>query len=399
MVASRVAQLRTWRSRRFWKRSTWPAVSMIVCLPVKNGWQLPHTSTRSSGPGRADRPLGAARAAVDLGFVILGMDIGLHVMLSSDAVRAGRWPSRWSPVYPGLSTALAAAVSTASTRMRFLVLVACSNFTLPVDRREHGVVVAQPGAGTGQERHAALADDDRAGADELAVAGLDAEPLADAVAAVLDAAAGLLVCHLVYSSFFVVRVRFGASALALGVRRRPWRSCGFGASTSWPGSSRRSAFGFALGVGVCRRLGLGRGLGLGLGRRAFGAALAGRRLLRPPSRRPTASFAASSASLAAWRGGGLLEALALGLGVVLGLAGVLGGALAAERMSVMRRTVSSWRWPFLTRLRALGRYLNEMSLSPAVWRDDLGADRRRRRPAAGRSTTRRRRRRGGRGRS
>src|SRR5215213_9590547 len=22
---------------------------MIVCLPVKNGWQLPHTSTRSSG--------------------------------------------------------------------------------------------------------------------------------------------------------------------------------------------------------------------------------------------------------------------------------------------------------------------------------------------------------------
>ena len=40
---------RTWRSRRFWNRSTWPAVSMIVCLPVKNGWQFPQTSTRSSG--------------------------------------------------------------------------------------------------------------------------------------------------------------------------------------------------------------------------------------------------------------------------------------------------------------------------------------------------------------
>ena len=34
----------------------------------------------------------------------------------------------------------------------------------------------------------------------------------------------------------------------------------------------------------------------------------------------------------------------------------------------MRRTVSSWRWPFLTRLRALGRYLKEMSFSPRAWR-------------------------------
>src|SRR5262245_22930489 len=30
-------------------------------------------------PRRANRPLGAARAAVDLGLEILGMDIGLHV--------------------------------------------------------------------------------------------------------------------------------------------------------------------------------------------------------------------------------------------------------------------------------------------------------------------------------
>ena len=36
-------------------------------------------------------------------------------------------------------------------------------------------------------------------------------------------------------------------------------------------------------------------------------------------------------------------------------------------MSATRRTVSSWRWPFLTRLRALGRYLNEMSFGPRVW--------------------------------
>jgi hypothetical protein len=36
------------RSRRFWKRSTWPAVSMIICLPVKKGWQEEQTSTRRS---------------------------------------------------------------------------------------------------------------------------------------------------------------------------------------------------------------------------------------------------------------------------------------------------------------------------------------------------------------
>jgi hypothetical protein len=42
-------QVRTCRSSRRWNRSTWPAVSTIVCLPVKNGWQLLHTSTRSSG--------------------------------------------------------------------------------------------------------------------------------------------------------------------------------------------------------------------------------------------------------------------------------------------------------------------------------------------------------------
>ena len=39
-----------------------------------------------------------------------------------------------------------------------------------------------------------------------------------------------------------------------------------------------------------------------------------------------------------------------------------------SRTSVIRRTVSSWRWPFLTRLRAFGRYLNEMSFSPRARR-------------------------------
>src|SRR4029079_3164599 len=82
---------------------------------------------------------------------------------------------------------------------------------LPVDRREDGVVVAQARALARGEGHAALADDDRPGRDELAVAGLDAEPLARAVAAILDARARLLVRHR-YSSFFV-RGRLGAASV------------------------------------------------------------------------------------------------------------------------------------------------------------------------------------------
>ena len=54
-----------------------------------------------------------------------------------------------------------------------------------IDRGEQGVVAAQIRARAGEEGHAALADDDRAGRYELAVTGLDAEALADAVAAVL----------------------------------------------------------------------------------------------------------------------------------------------------------------------------------------------------------------------
>ena len=48
------------RSRRFWKRSTWPAVSTMVCLPVKNGWQFEQMSTCSDGCSRADLELGVA---------------------------------------------------------------------------------------------------------------------------------------------------------------------------------------------------------------------------------------------------------------------------------------------------------------------------------------------------
>src|SRR6476646_7750176 len=71
--------------------------------------------------------------------------------------------------------------------------------------REHRVIPAQPGTRTGKERHAPLANDDRAGRDELAVADLHAQALADRVAPILRAGSGFLVGHRVYSSFLVAR--------------------------------------------------------------------------------------------------------------------------------------------------------------------------------------------------
>ena len=173
-------------------------------------------------------------------------------------------------------------------------LVWCSKWTVAGDRGEDGVVAAEPGAVAGQEGHPALADDDRPGRHELAVADLDAEPLADAVAAVLRARACLLVGHR------LARPSSGARLLGRGRRRL---------------------------VGLRGRRPLGRRLGrrgrLGLGPRPSARR---RRAWRPASRRfalverpaafgavavsplasafgalPAASLAASAASSAAWR--------------------------------------------------------------------------------------------------
>ena len=40
----------------------------------------------------------------------------------------------------------------------------------------------------------------------------------------------------------------------------------------------------------------------------------------------------------------------------------------SSTMSEIRRTVRSWRWPFFTRRRALGRYLKLITFSPRSWR-------------------------------
>ena len=70
-----------------------------------------------------------------------------------------------------------------------------------------------PGADivAGHEPGAALADENAAGGDEFAAKSLNAQPFADAVAPVADAALTFLMCHKLLS---VLRVRRGAVAAA-----------------------------------------------------------------------------------------------------------------------------------------------------------------------------------------
>ena len=98
---------------------------------------------------------------------------------------------------------------------------------------------------------------------------------------------------------------------------------------------------------------------------AFGSALAF--ALAGAASAPTASLAASSASLAAWTVAASSRRVRSVFAASSAFLAALAALLPPSVMSVMRRRVSSWRWPFLTRLRALGRYLKEMSLGPRVW--------------------------------
>ena len=77
-----------------------------------------------------------------------------------------------------------------------------------------------------------------------------------------------------------------------------------------------------------------------------------------------ASLAASSASFAAWTEAASSRRWRSVFASDSALAADFAALLPLSVMSLMRRIVSSWRWPFLTRVRALGRYLNEMSLGP-----------------------------------
>src|SRR6185436_6103405 len=103
---------------------------------------------------------------------------GFTDSFSSDAVRAGPSPRRWSP-------ALFRCVRTPSGGRRggldrldpdaLLALGGVLELDLAGHGGEHGVIAAEAGPLAGEEGHPALADDDRPGRDELDVAGLYAQ--------------------------------------------------------------------------------------------------------------------------------------------------------------------------------------------------------------------------------
>src|SRR2546423_3836925 len=108
-----------------------------------------------------------------------------------------------------------------------LVLARVLELDSALDGGKHGVIAAHAGPGAAQERHPALPHDDRTGGHELPVAGLDAQPLADAVAAVLRAGARLLVGHARCPSWF--------DRSSVWPRPSAWlRSTGFGPSAPPP---------------------------------------------------------------------------------------------------------------------------------------------------------------------
>ena len=65
-----------------------------------------------------------------------------------------------------------------------------------IDQCPNRVITAQTDILAGVELRATLADDDVAGDDRLAAEFFDAEPLADAIAAVLDASLTFLMSHM-----------------------------------------------------------------------------------------------------------------------------------------------------------------------------------------------------------
>ena len=170
----------------------------------------------------------------------------------------------------------------------------------------------------------------------------------------------------VYSSFFVARALLRCRLLGR-LARRPRRGW-----SPWPPRRRPRrpwpAFAGAFAAG------------LRFGRRRLAVASTWRGLAGFSSAVAFASdcfasFAASSASAAAcfaaasWRRSRSVFASASSLRFA------RRRSCLPSRTSVTRRTVSSWRWPFLTRWRAFGRYLNEMTFSPRSRRTTSALDR------------------------
>src|SRR3990170_6751150 len=343
---------------------------MIVCLPVKNGWQLPQTSTRSSV--RVDPTVHSVPQDPQWTFAswYLGwMSLFTGVLLG--AVRTGsRCPAggrRSGVSRSGLGRDRRGGLDRDDSDA-LLCLGGELELHLAGDRGEDRVVVAEAGPVSRQKGHSTLADDDRPRRDELAVAGLDAEPLTNAVAAVLRGAASLLVGHLDYSSFFAVRLRLGFSVGASGSVDDAFTTLGFVVFAI--AGSAFAVFAALVVPAPLARLALPDAVALEPG--TFLSAL--------PAMSATvacgaggASFAASAASASAWR---FAPSSSRWRSVRLASAALATSAAALRppsTMSLIRRTVSSCRWPFLTRRRALGRDLKLMSFSPRVCRTTSAA--------------------------
>src|SRR3990170_4343858 len=146
--------------------------------------------------GRTDGEGVAAADAAHVRLVEGGMDLGLHWTYCSDA--SG-----------GLE--LAGLDADALLGAGFV-----GEADLAVRRREERVVAPHPDVRARVERAATLPDDDRAGEDVLAVAALDAESLAGAVAPVTGGRASLLVCHRLLLGLGLLGDRLARSLRLLG---------------------------------------------------------------------------------------------------------------------------------------------------------------------------------------
>src|SRR5664280_2899178 len=87
-----------------------------------------------------------------------------------------------------------------------------------------------------------------------------------------------------------------------------------------------------------------------------------------------ARVAASAASVAAWTAATSASRSRSVLRASASTRSVSAALLPLSVTSVTRRIVCSWRWPFLTRRRALGLYLNEITLSARQEGPSPGAD-------------------------
>src|SRR5688500_4120629 len=138
---------------------------------------------------------------------------------------------------------------------------------LAVRRCEERVVTTHPDVRARVERAAALPDDDRAGQDVLAVAALDAESLAGAVAPVTGGRASLLVCHRLLLGLGLLGGRLARSLRLLGCIVR-FCGCGIGV--------RRLGGRLARSLRLLGCIVRGRGRGIGFSWRIRGLCLLAR---------------------------------------------------------------------------------------------------------------------------